>query len=174
MLQFLQSRSIHLLAEAERSPKRDPCLCIARIVLDRSFQYLDAPLHIAELRQGAAGIAQDLGGVAFDRHRPFRFRARFDDRGNAVCDEAQARAQRQSKCKLRVRECEVRIKSRSLSQQRGSLRQRFFAPTFEADQPGPLTEARPGIRLASRRRRIKATSARTSSGSIRLAMARTI
>src|ERR1039458_8973283 len=55
VLQFLQSRSIHLLEKAQRSPQRDPCLCIARIVLDRSFQYLGASLHIAELRQGTAG-----------------------------------------------------------------------------------------------------------------------
>jgi hypothetical protein len=94
VLQFLQSRSIHLLEKAERSPQRDPCLCIARIVLDRSFQYLGASLHIAELRQGTAGIAQDLGSIVVDRYRAFGFRARFRHGRCAVCDEAKPRAQR--------------------------------------------------------------------------------
>jgi hypothetical protein len=98
-------------------------------------------LYIAELRQSAAGIAQDRGSILVDRHRAFRFRARFFHGRYAICDKAKPRAQRQKKCKLGVREGKIRIHSRGLPQQRRSLRQRFFAPAFETDHTGSLTKA---------------------------------
>ncbi len=76
-----------------------------------------------------------------DGHRTFGFRARFRDGRSGLGDEAEPRAQRQKQRKLRARERKFRIQGRGLPQQRGRLRQRFFAPALKADDSRSLTEA---------------------------------
>jgi hypothetical protein len=61
---------------------------------------------------------------------------RFRHGRSVVCDEAKPCAQRQKQRKLGVRECKVRIQSRGLTQQRGSLCQRLFAPTLAGQDHG--------------------------------------
>ena len=103
--------SVQFSRSPERRAKRDMSLGVARIEFDRLQQNFRTAGFVAEIGDGATGIAQHLGTTIVVSDRKLCIGHRLLPQGSGLLNKTCSLPKSHIECELRASECKIRIQS---------------------------------------------------------------